>query len=295
MSTDGVSLSTSLSGFRLRQYDIKALGRVVFEDSSPWNDKADVVVAVPLFNYGHTIVDCLSSICDQTVEGLSLVLVNDASTDEGQRVALDFLRKNRRRFSNVRLIEHVRNQGLAMTRNSAIVWSDEPFIFFLDADNRIRPPAMERLKMALEASGRDFAYSQLRHFGDVETLGEADVWDPERLKKDNYIDAMALVRRDALLSVGGFRDSEVEVGWEDYDMWVRLASSGRSGVFLPEVLCEYRVHNTSMLRTQTNRLYDALRAEMKLRNAAFMRPSVRKPEDDKSHETSKLLSTRVQA
>ena len=29
-----------------------------------------------------------------------------------------------------------------MARNSGIAWSDEPLLFMLDADNRIRPPAL---------------------------------------------------------------------------------------------------------------------------------------------------------
>ena len=112
----------------------------------------------------------------------------------------------------------------------------------------------------------DFTYSQLRMFGDEDGIGSADVWEPKRLRAMNYIDAMALIRRGALLAARGFSSSAVEQGWEDYDLWCRFAELGFEGVFLPELLCEYRVHGTSMLRTRTNNNHLALTVEMRLRH-----------------------------
>jgi glycosyltransferase involved in cell wall biosynthesis len=151
-----------------------------------------------------------------------------------------------------------------MSRNSGIMWSTEPFLFMLDADNRIRPPALSRLRDALRYSGADFAYSQLRLFGDIESFGIADIWDPAKLRDGNYIDAMAMIRREVVIAVGGYASSSVEEGWEDYDLWCRLATRKFHGVFLPEVLCEYRMHGASMIN-RTNLQSDDLTAELMLR------------------------------
>lgn len=159
-----------------------------------------------------------------------------------------------------------------MARNSGIAWTSEPFIFMLDADNRIRPPALSRLRAALQYSGASFAYSQLARFGAEVGVGPAapaDIWEPSRLREGNYIDAMALIRRDALGRAGGYRVSAVEEGWEDYDLWCRFAEMGLEGVFIPELLCEYRVHDSSMLRTRTNPNGKELMAEMALRHPAL--------------------------
>ena len=45
-------------------------------------------------------------------------------------------------------------------------------------------------------------------------------------------------------------------------------------MFLPELLCEYRVHRASMLRTRTNIHYEALMAEMRLRHPGLFRGRV---------------------
>ena len=91
-----------------------------------------------------------------------------------------------------------------MARNSGLAWSAEPLLFMLDADNRIRPPALARLKSALETDNADFAYSQLFIFGNEIGVGRADIWEIERLRPTNTIDAMAIIRRSALLNAGGY-------------------------------------------------------------------------------------------
>src|SRR5262249_6903048 len=152
-----------------------------------------------------------------------------------------------------------------MARNSGIIWSQEPFLFMLDADNRIRPPALSRLLEALLAANADFAYSQLFLFGNQDGIGNADIWDPERFPLvGNYIDGMALVSRQALMAAGGYRGSAVQEGWEDFDLWCRFAELGCRGVYLPELVCEYRVHESSMLRKRTDRHQRSLALEMAL-------------------------------
>lgn len=248
----------------MRSYDVTGLGELIY--SADNGAAADVAVILPLYNYTGAIIEALESVLRQDLSALSVIVIDDASTDAGGELATRFLQQYAARFASVRVVRHHRNQGLSMARNSGIVWSGEPYLFMLDADNRLRPPALSRLVTALQYSGAAFAYSQLRWFGDEEGIGMADVWDPARLSTGNYIDAMALIRRDALVAAGGYATLADGHGWEDYDLWCRFAELGLDGVFLPELLCDYRVHGESMLRTRTNKYYDALMAEMRLRH-----------------------------
>ena len=248
----------------LRMFDVKALGETIYESRGA--GEAEIVVVIPLYNYTHTITAALGSVVKQDLAALAVIVVDDSSTDDSGQRAVDFLQCHPARFSRAQVVRHHRNQGLAMSRNSGIAHSTEPYLFMLDADNRLRRPALSRLLDALDHSGADFAYSQLRLFGDEEGIGSADIWEPQRLRAGNYIDAMALIRREALLAAGGFSSMAVEEGWEDYDLWCRFAELGFEGVFLPELLCEYRVHGTSMLRSRTNNHYMALDMEMRLRH-----------------------------
>ena len=248
----------------LRMFDVKGLAETIYENGGA--GEAEIVVVVPLYNYAHTITETLESVVRQELPALAVIVVDDSSTDDGGQRAVDFLECHSARLSRAQMVRHHRNQGIAMSRNSGIVRSTEPYLFMLDADNRLRRPALSRLLDALHHSGADFAYSQLRLFGDEEGIGSADIWEPQRLKTTNYIDAMALIRREALLAAGGFSSLAVEQGWEHYDLWCRFAELGFEGVFLPELLCECRVHGASMRRRRTNNNDVALRAELRLRH-----------------------------
>jgi glycosyltransferase involved in cell wall biosynthesis len=201
----------------------------------------------------------------QTMRPLSVVVVDDGSTDDGPDRAIDLLRRHTERFVSARVIRHKRNQGVSMARNTGIAWSDEAYLFMLDADNRIRPPALSRLLEALHSSGAAFSYAQLRLFGAAEGLGVADIWDPLKFRAGNYIDTMAMIRRDALQASDGYAVLADDHGLEDYDLWCRFATLGLEGVFLPEVLCDYRVHSESRTSAQGKALREAQMAEMALR------------------------------
>jgi glycosyltransferase involved in cell wall biosynthesis len=237
-----------------------SLGEVSYENREA--TMAEVVVVISLYNYAATVVEALESVVEQDIQPLSIIVIDDCSTDKGGDVAAAFLRQHASRFAHARVVRHKHNQGLAMARNSGISWTSEPFLFVLDADNLIRPPALSRLLRALKHSGAAFAYSQLFLFGDEIGVGNADVWEPSLLRDGNYIDAMAMIRRDAFHMADGYQVSAIEEGWEDYDLWCRFAELGLDGVFLPEFLCGYRIHTNSMLRTRTSKEYQGVVAEL---------------------------------
>ena len=252
-------------------FDVRALGDLVYERER--GGGADLAVVVPLYNYANYVAECIESVLDQDHERVSLVVIDDCSSDGGAEVAIRCVERRPDRLCSVRVVRHRRNQGLAMARNAGITWSTEPLLFMLDADNRIRRPALSRLCQAMRASGADFTYSHLHFFGEESRIGDAWTWDPLRLARGNYVDAMALIRRDALMAVGGYQVSAIQHGWEDYDLWCKFAEQGFHGVFLPEMLCEYRIHQASMLLTSTNLLAAALHSEMVLRHPALFSES----------------------
>jgi glycosyltransferase involved in cell wall biosynthesis len=247
----------------MKLFDVKSLSEVVFDNGR--NTQADVAIVIPLYNYEYYILDCLKSVIDQTLDLISVVIIDDHSTDAGSGIAADFLGQHESRFCSARILRQKRNLGLSMTRNSGIVWTAEPLLFMLDADNRLRPPALARLKSALDFDGADFAYSQTFIFGDEVGVGPANVWRLDSLRFGNTIDAMALIRRSALLNAGGYAVLANDYGWEDYDLWCRFYKLGLRGVFVPELLCEYRRHEKSMTNISTRKNFDTLFAEMALR------------------------------
>ena len=81
-------------------------------------------------------------------------------------------------------------------------------------------------------------------------------WHVPWLCEANYIDAQAMLRRSAWERNGGYRcDDDLVFGWEDWELWLRLANAGEHGVHVPQMLGRYRTQETSMITT-TNLVAD---------------------------------------
>jgi glycosyltransferase involved in cell wall biosynthesis len=239
---------------------------VVFQHMRDEEPPGDLVtVAVSLYNYAQFLPECLDSILAQRHTAIELVVVDDVSTaDDSLAVAGAWLQEHAQRFSRVLLLRHRRNQGLARARNTAFAHARASHVFVMDADNTIYPRAIGRLRQAIETSRAAAAYTQMELFGTKSAVGLADIWRPKWLRHGNYIDAMALISRSAWRDVGGY--THIEGGWEDYDLWCKFIEQGYVAAFVPEMLCRYRVHRSSMLRTETSRSYDAVFVEMTMRH-----------------------------
>src|SRR5207244_2024129 len=72
------------------------------------------------------------------------------------------------------------------------------------------------------------------------------------LLTDCSIVVATMVRRSAVLAVGGF-DQDMELGHEDWDLWLSLARRGFTGAIIPEVLFYNRVRPRSR-SSDANRL-----------------------------------------
>jgi hypothetical protein len=74
-------------------------------------------------------------------------------------------------------------------------------------------------------------------------------WQQQIFQRGNYIDAMALVHREAWHAVGGY--THIPGGWEDFDFWCCLIDAGYHGQLCPQVLATYTSHGHSMRMVST--------------------------------------------
>ncbi|RVU03272.1 glycosyltransferase family 2 protein [Novosphingobium umbonatum] len=221
---------------------------VVVDTGGDW---APVSVCIPLFNYQNYIVETLNSILSQSEPSISLVVVDDGSRDESVAVVERWLAQFSSRFSRAVLAANVENAGLAVTRNTSASIAGSKFLFFLDADNIVYPSCLKRHREVLEQSpGAQGAYSLIEVFDAQTGVMGGEAFHAGRFQYGNHIDAMAMLRREFLLSIGGYL--HIQYGWEDYDLWLRMCESGEYIIQIPEILSRYRVHKQSMLRSLTN-------------------------------------------
>jgi glycosyltransferase involved in cell wall biosynthesis len=232
-------------------------GEPIFQliDNSRFDGTAPAVsVIVTLYNYRSYIRQCLESLEHSNTAaipgGIEVVIVNDASTDDSLEQAIASQRNSRH---PIRIVDKQLNTGLPDARNIGLHLARAPYAFILDADNRVFPRALEQLHSTIVRNNSAAVYSMLCRFQDAHNNREGLLsyydWDPQMLVEFPYIDAMALFNRTQLIEIGGY-DTELYkygwFGWEDYDLWLRIAQAKLPVTFLPNVLCLYRHHERAM-------------------------------------------------
>jgi Glycosyl transferase family 2 len=209
-----------------------------------------VSVLLSVYNYAHVVQRAIASVAASEFTHHELIVVDDCSEDE----SLACIRAELDSHPGLpaTIVARGRNYGLASARNCAVQHARGELVFILDADNEIYPHALARLASALEqAPSASFAYGIIERFGPT---GPIDLmswqeWDPERLRYGNYVDAMAMIRRDRILETGGYTSDRRLYGWEDFALWCEFASRGLNGVRVPEILTRYRANPQSMIST----------------------------------------------
>ena len=232
-------------------------GEAIFRllDSPRFDHSAPAIsVVLTLYNYAAYIQQCLKSLEDAKTAaipgGIEVVIVNDASTDDSLEQAIGAQKNSRH---PVRIVDKRFNTGLADARNIGLELARAPFAFILDADNMVFPRALEQLHTTMVNDSSAAVYSMLCRFQGSHSHRDGLLsyfdWDPQMLVERPYIDAMALFDRRQLIEIGGY-DNELYkfgwFGWEDYELWLRIAQAKLRVSFLPNVLCLYRHHETSM-------------------------------------------------
>lgn len=207
-----------------------------------------VSVLLTLFNYEDYIEAALDSVGASTYRDWEVVVVDDSSSDGSVRRVRDWIRSHP--GLPVLLVRHSDNRGLPSARNTALAFSRGELCFVLDADNRVLPGCLDQLVGALDSEpDAALAYGMLQRFDAGGSLGLMNYrpWEPLRLRAGNYIDAMALIRRRELERYDGWTTDPRLHGWEDYELWCRMAEDGQKAAFVHDVVARYRTTSHSMV------------------------------------------------
>jgi len=180
---------------------------------------------IPVRNRPHLISAAVASILKQTFPVDELIIIDDGSTDETPGVISELARTD----SRIRPIFLPQPGGASLARNVGIEAAQCEWICFLDSDDRWMPEKHERQVAELEKKPDVIAaFTGCRniyhkHSADVLPLAEVGVKD---LRKRNFIGttSSAMVRRSAILAVGGF-DAALP-SCQDWDLWIKLRNIG---------------------------------------------------------------------
>lgn len=97
-----------------------------------------ISVIVPVYNVEKYIKKCLDSLVNQTLDGVEIIVVNDGSPDNSQKIIDEYTKK----YKNVK--SYIKeNGGLSDARNYGIKKATGEYISFVDSDDYIRNDMLE--------------------------------------------------------------------------------------------------------------------------------------------------------
>lgn len=205
-----------------------------------------VSVVIPCFNSLELLPETLASVLEQDLADIEVVLVDDGGTDDLAGWAAGLADQR------VRLVRQD-NAGPSAARNRGIAETTGELVAFLDSDDTWEPEYLTRLvacfddpRVGLAYSGWDVVDVDGRPNGRATVSSwQGEVW--ERFVTRNPVACSgAVVRRAVLDDLGGFtvnRD-RFPIDVEDWELWVRIASSYRVAV-VSEVLVHHRRHGAN--------------------------------------------------
>jgi len=108
-------------------------------------------ILVTSFNHELHIIDCLKSIRSKHLKSIELIVGDDGSNDKSPRIIRKWIKKNKHKFLDVRLIIREKNQGVANNLREMIYEARSDLLLPLASDDMYRAETVdERIKFLYE-------------------------------------------------------------------------------------------------------------------------------------------------
>lgn len=216
-----------------------------------------VSVVIPCYNYGHYLPQAVASALDQSGVDVDVLIVDDASTDGSDRVALEIAGSDPR----VDVLLHETNVGHIQTYNDGLAKITGRYVVLLSADDLLAPDSLTRSVALLEA---DPTIVMVYGFPvDFEACPPAprprvrswSVWDGSdwvskvcAAGRNIVVNPEVVLRTSVMNELEGYRAEHPHAA--DLELWLRAASRGRVGRVNGPDQAYYRVHGSNMHSTE---------------------------------------------
>jgi glycosyltransferase involved in cell wall biosynthesis len=196
-----------------------------------------VDVAIPCYEYGRFLRDCVVSVLTQRIRDLRVLIIDNASTDNSLEIAQQLAAEDPR----VEVVAHGRNLGHHASFNEGIDWARAKYFMILCADDLLAPNCLPRAVSFMEEHpdvhltyGRYLNTSAEDPMPQIEPCAQEEKW--QILTGREFLECFCrggprfdignamVVRTSVQKQVGYYRPALLYV--DDVEMWLRFACFG---------------------------------------------------------------------
>ena len=202
-----------------------------------------VSVLMPAYNGEKYIEEAVRSVQDQSLTDWELVIVDDCSQDGTWEIVSRLAREDVR----IHVYRNRQNLGPARTRNWGLDLCRGDYVALLDCDDMWYPRKLEKQVALARNSQADIVYCGYAIVDENGCRKCRDFHVPESTDMRSTLAQSVISCSTALL---GKRVTEryrfpVDYYHEDLALWLRLLEDGMKAVGTPEILAQYRIHQSS--------------------------------------------------
>lgn len=197
-----------------------------------------VSIITPCYNAGSVISQTIESVINQTYSSWEMIIVDDCSTDDSERIIKDYITKD----SRIKYYKTKNKSGSpSLPRNIGIDNATGEYVAFLDADDVWLPDKLEKQVKLIEENKYDLIYSYYEKMTWDGIRGNRIIRTREKTRFNNLlcsnsIPCLTSMIRKQIIGPTRFK----QIPQEDFCFWLDILKKGYTAHNMCEITALYR-------------------------------------------------------
>lgn len=214
-----------------------------------------VSVIVPVYGVEAYLEKCLNSLVNQTLKELEIIVVNDSSPDNSQKIIDKFSKK----YKNIKAYIK-ENGGLSDARNFGMKYATGKYIAFLDSDDYVREDMYEKMYNKAISGNFDIVVCDMNYVFEnsdkvirVSSKIDHDTTNIRKVMIDNYPAAWNKIFKRELIKNIKFKKG---IWFEDVEYIYKVLPYVKSIGVVKEPFNQYLQRKGSITKSVDKRIYN---------------------------------------
>ena len=212
--------------------------------------RALVSIITPSYNSSKFIAETIQSVQNQTYSNWEMIIVDDGSSDETERVVLSIIQNDRR----IQFHKLSQNSGPAVARNIGIEKASGDYMTFIDADAIWFPTFIENNIKTIQETGIPFVFSSYKRANVQLEFVYSDFIVPHKVSYTDILKSNSISCLTAFLDIKklGKKYMPLIRKRQDMGLWLNYLKVIPFAHGIQETQAIYRIRENSLSRKKSD-------------------------------------------
>ena len=206
---------------------------------------AKVSIIVPAYNASSYIRKCLDSLTNQTLKDIEIIIVNDGSKDDTEKIIKEYMKK----CDRIKYF-YKENGGQSSARNLGLTYATGEYISFIDSDDYVDYTMIEKMYKEITSKKLDVVLCGINYVYDDRVEKVYPFKEKQKITSKDYIvtnpSPWNKLYRKSLLDKNKFKFPEGII-YEDLSLMPRIGIWTNKFGYVNECLYNYIIHDNSTM------------------------------------------------